>query len=70
MMQKKLTTSKGDLSFPDINQQTTQLDEIGKLILADKPLPPHITGEEGVKDIRIIEAIYKAAQTGTKITLA
>ncbi len=63
-------TSKGDLSFPDINQQTTQLDEIGKLILAEKPLPRHITGEEGIKDIRIIEAIYKAAQTGTKITLA
>ena len=62
-------TSKGDLSFPDINQQTTQLDEIGKFILAEKPLPQHITGEEGIKDIGIIEAIYKAAQTGTKITL-
>ena len=63
-------TSNGDLSFPDINQQTTQLDEIGKLILAGKPLPAHITGEEGIKDIRIIEAIYKAAQTGRRITIS
>jgi len=62
-------TSKGELSFPDINQQATQLDEIGKLILDYKPLSSHITGEEGLKDILIIEGIYRAAESGKKIAL-
>ena len=62
-------TSKGELKFPDINQQTTQMDEIGKVILANNPLPNHITGEEGIKDMRIMAAIYKAAETGKKILL-
>ena len=29
-------TSKGELNFPAINQQTTQLDEMGKLLLENK----------------------------------
>ncbi|HEY4968040.1 MAG TPA: Gfo/Idh/MocA family oxidoreductase [Puia sp.] len=62
-------TSKGELSFPTINQQAAQLDGIGKLILENKPLPSHITGEEGLKDVRIIYAIYEAAITGRKISL-
>ena len=63
-------TSNGELHFPDINQQAAQLDGIGKLILENQPLPNHITGEEGLKDLKILEAIYKAAHTGTKISLA
>ena len=62
-------TSNGPLHFPDINQQAAQLDGIGKLILAKQPLPDHITGAEGLKDMRIMEAIYKSAQTGTKVSL-
>lgn len=62
-------TSNGPLNFPTINQQAAQLDAIGKQILDGKPLPAHITGEEGLKDIRVIEAIYKAAGTGKIIQL-
>lgn len=62
-------TTKGELNFPTINQQATQFDEIGKIILDNKKLPIHITGEEGLKDIRIIYAIYQAAKTGKKILL-
>ncbi len=62
-------TSKGELNFPVINQQATELDEIGKLILENKQLPNHITGEEGLKDLRIIEAIYKSAKTVKKVPL-
>ena len=56
-------------NFPVINQQQTQMDEICKVILANKKLPNHITGEEGMKDVRIINAIYKAAETGKKVSL-
>ena len=44
-------------------------DGIGKVLLEGKPLPSHITGEEGLKDIKSMNAIYKAAETGQKIML-
>ena len=62
-------TTNGELNFPDINQQATQCDEIAKVILQDKLLPTHITGEEGIKDMKILDAIYKSATTGKKISL-
>lgn len=63
-------TSKGELNFPEINQQATQMDEIAKVLLAGKTLPSHISGEEGLKDMRVLNAIYKAAETGRKINLS
>ena len=57
-------STNGDMHFPDINQQAAQLDGIGKMILENKPLPDHISGKEGLTDLCIIEAIYKAANTG------
>jgi predicted dehydrogenase len=62
-------TSKGELNFPEINQQQTQCDEIAKLLLENKLLPAHITGEEGMKDVRILQAIYEAAGTGKRVSL-
>ena len=62
-------TSKGELDFPVINQQAAQCDGIAKMLLDNKQLPDHITGEEGFKDVRIMEAIYEAARTGKKISL-
>lgn len=60
-------TSNGEMRFADINQQAAQFDGIGKCILDNKPLPRHISGLEGLTDMCIIEAIYKAAATGTKV---
>ncbi|MBP1223949.1 Gfo/Idh/MocA family protein [Flavobacterium sp. 1355] len=60
-------TSEKELKFPAINQQKTQMDEICKVLLENKKLPNHITGEEGLKDIKVINAIYKAAETGKKV---
>lgn len=62
-------TSNGELNFPVINQQGTQCDEIAKVLLADKTLPDHISGKEGMQDVKIIEAIYKAASTGDRVFL-
>ncbi|MBC8111738.1 MAG: Gfo/Idh/MocA family oxidoreductase [Verrucomicrobia bacterium] len=62
-------TSKGELDFPVINQQATQCDEIAKVLLADKKLPNHIAGEEGLKDMKVLEAIYEAARTGKKVSI-
>ncbi len=62
-------TSKGVLSFADINQQTQQMDEIAKVLLARQTLPAHITGEEGWKDMKIIDAIYKSAKTSKRVII-
>ncbi|MEI7734742.1 MAG: Gfo/Idh/MocA family oxidoreductase [Ferruginibacter sp.] len=62
-------TSNGELKFEDINQQTTQMDAIAKVLLANEQLPDHITGEEGLKDLIIMDAIYKSANTGEKVLL-
>ncbi len=62
-------SSNGAMDFPQINQQATQCDEIGKVILANQKLPSHITGEEGLKDVKVLEAIYKAANTSKKVSI-
>ena len=40
---------------------------LGKVILDKQKLPSHITGEEGMKDMKVIEAIYRAARTGKRV---
>lgn len=62
-------SSKGAFNFPVINQQAAQLDDIATFILENKPLPSHISGEEGRKDMRVLEGIYRAAASGKKVSL-
>lgn len=62
-------TSKGEIQQPDVIQQAVQMDEMAAIIFDGKqPIVP-ADGEEALKDLAIIEAIYKAAKTGNKITL-
>lgn len=62
-------TSLGEMKFPEINQQAVQCDAIAKFLLENKTLPSHITGEEGLKDLIVMDAIYKAAASGSKVLL-
>jgi predicted dehydrogenase len=62
-------THLGKLNFPHVTHQTVQMDEMAAMILqAKKPQVP-MDGEEAVRDLKIIEAIFKAAKTGQKIKL-
>lgn len=62
-------THKGELTQPHITHQTIQMDEMAAIILdGKKPLVP-VDGEEGVKDLKIIDAIYEAVKTGKKVAL-
>jgi predicted dehydrogenase len=62
-------TNKGELTNPHITHQTVQMDEMAGIILQDKkPFVP-VDGEEGLKDLKIIDAIYLAAKTGKKVDL-
>jgi predicted dehydrogenase len=62
-------TTNGDMGLPHTNHQALEFDGIGKVLLDGKTLPSHITGEEGLKDTRLLYAIYEAAASGKKIKL-
>jgi glucose-fructose oxidoreductase len=48
-------------------QQVRQMDNDAEAILQGKPMM--VPGEEGLRDIRILEAIYKSAATGQRVSL-
>jgi len=62
-------THKGELNHPHLTHQTVQMEKMAGIILAgDLSLVP-VDGEEGLKDLKIIDAIYLAVKTGKKINL-
>jgi predicted dehydrogenase len=62
-------THKGELNHPHVTHQTFQMDEKAGILLEGKvPVVP-VDGEEGLKDMKIIDAIYKAVQTGKRVDL-
>lgn len=62
-------THKGELEQPHVTHQTLQMDGMAELIFEGKqPIVP-VNGEEGVKDMKIIDAIFKAANTGDKVEI-
>jgi predicted dehydrogenase len=62
-------TNLGEMVFPTINQQAAQIDAIASCILHHQPLPDHISGKEGFKDMLILDSIYQAAGKRTKVNL-
>jgi len=62
-------TNKGELNQPVVTHQTVQMEEMAGIILeGKKPIVP-VDGEEALKDLKIIDAIYAAVKTGKKIDL-
>ena len=62
-------TNKMELDQPVVTHQTVQMDEMsGILLQGHQPVVP-VDGEEAVKDLTIIDAIYQAARTGQKVAL-
>lgn len=62
-------TSKGPIDMPVVNHQAAHMDGVCKDLLAGNKLPNHVTGEEGLRDVKLLQAIYRAAETGRKIDL-
>jgi predicted dehydrogenase len=42
------------------------MEEMSAIILQGKKAPVPVDGEEGVKDLKIMDAIYRAVKTGKK----
>ena len=60
-------SSKGVIDFKIGNQQALQMDNDATAIMDKKPLL--VPGEEGLRDIRVVEAVYQAARTGKAVRL-
>lgn len=62
-------THKGPLTHPHVTHQTIQMDEMAGIILEGKEPVIPVNGEEGLKDMKIIDGIYAAVQSGKRVDL-
>jgi predicted dehydrogenase len=61
-------TPAGEMNFPHINQQAKQMD--GFAISIKNNQPSIVPGEMGRRDVKLINAIYKAMQTGQRVAIS
>jgi predicted dehydrogenase len=62
-------TNKGEIVQPVVTHQTYQMDGIADCILNGTP-DPNVDGKEGLKDMRVVDAIYKSiAKNGKRIMI-
>ncbi len=63
------TRSDGQtIQFPDIDQFAAEMDDFAQCIMNNQPT--RVPGEEGLRDVKIMMAIYEAARTGKTVSLA
>jgi len=63
------TRSDGQaIQMPDMDQFGAQMDDFAQCILENRPT--RVPGEEGLRDMKIITAIYESARTGKTVNLA
>lgn len=61
-------SSKGPIRFQPVDQFATEMDAFAVSIVENRR--SNVSGEEGLRDLRIIEAIYRSAREGKTISLA
>jgi predicted dehydrogenase len=60
-------TPEGAMNLPKVNQQAKQMDDFAQAIKNKRPTP--VPGEMGKRDVKIIQAIYKAMETGKRVEI-
>ena len=60
-------TNRGPLTFPQVNQQAKQMDDFAQCVREGRE--SRVAGEMGLRDLKIIEAIYASAAAEGKRTL-
>ena len=65
----KGTSPLGDINFPfDVPwEQANQMDDDAMAIMQGKPM--QVPGEEGLRDVKIVQAILESASTGKSVAL-
>jgi predicted dehydrogenase len=63
------TRSDGQaINLPSVNQFAAEMDDFAQCIMNNKP--SKVSGEEGLRDVKIMMAIYESARTGKPVKLA
>ena len=63
------TRSDGEkINLPTVNQFAAEMDDFAQCIMMKKP--SKVSGEEGLRDVKIMMAIYESARTGKPVKLA
>jgi predicted dehydrogenase len=62
-------TNKGELTQPYQIPQMHQMEEMSDIILRGKKAEVPVDGEEGLRDLVIMDAIYEAVKTGKKVMI-
>ena len=57
-----------EIRFPEIDLFAAEMDDFAQCILEGRPTK--VPGEEGLQDVRILQAIYESARTGKAVALA
>jgi predicted dehydrogenase len=57
-----------EIKFPSIDQFAAEMDDFAQCILNNQPT--RVPGEEGLRDVKILMAIYEAARTGKTVGLS
>ena len=57
-------TIDGPMRFPQINQQAAQMDDFAQCVKLNKKT--RVAGEEGLRDMRVIDAIYRSIASGKR----
>ena len=56
-----------EIRFPEIDLFAAEMDDFARCILEGKP--SKVPGEEGLRDVRIMQAIYESVRTGAAVSL-
>jgi predicted dehydrogenase len=55
------------MDYPPINQFATEMDDFARCILENTP--SRVSGEEGLRDVRLMMAIYESARSDRRVEL-
>lgn len=58
-------THLGEMDLPKVNQQALQMDDFARCVIENKK--SSVPGEMGLRDVKILMAIYEAARSGSRI---
>jgi predicted dehydrogenase len=61
----RAATSRGEFSFDPIDQFAAEIDDFASCILEDRD--SIVAGEEGLRDLRVVEAIYESIRSGRSV---
>ena len=60
-------SDRQEIRLPEINQFAAEMDDFAQCILNNRPT--RVPGEEGLRDVKIMMAIYESARTGKAVEL-